>query len=284
MDNLAVCILSRGRADKQITLKNLPMSIRRNAFLIVDEDEHHEYKKLHKRRISNILSMDPLDRGHNFGGNFSDKKEWTAKIMHKNGYQYIFFLDDDMYFCARKNGKLVKAETRDVRRIFEILYLHMEENDYAHVALSPREGNNRVDSNHIENSRAYRFCGFDLDVIHKEKLKFNRTLLMADFDITLQLLELGYKNLVMYNYANGTSGSNAAGGCSIYRSPDTMTEAAHALKSLHPKFVKVETKTTAKPWAGFDTNERTDVTVYWKKAYTYGKGQKKGIKSFLKRR
>ena len=156
-------------------------------------------------------------------------------------------------------------------------------NKFAHVALSPREGNNHVEEDYRDVSRAMRVCGFDLEIIKKERLHFNRLQLMADFDITLQLLELGYPNRVTYNYANGQRKSNDEGGCSLYRTPETMTKAANMLHTFHPKFVKVQVKKTAKPWAGFDTRERTDVTVYWRKAYEFGLSKtKKGIRSFLK--
>jgi len=97
--------------------------------------------------------------------------------------------------------------------------------------------------------------------------------LMADFDATLALLKKGLPNRILYSHANGQRKSNDAGGCSLYRSPKAMKDAALELARLNNGLVKVQKKTTSKPWAGFKTNERYDVTVYWKKAIYFGKAK-----------
>lgn len=278
MKNTAFCILTRGRSGRQITLSNLHPKLRKYTYLVVDEDEYNDHKK-YANRVKKILSF-PSNWG-DFDGNFSDKKEWTARNIKE---RYLFFLDDDLKFDRRKSGKLSTARKLETLRAFRIMTNWMQEDNFAHVALSPREGNNRVESDFLEVTRAMRVCGFDLEVIKKHKLNFNRIILMADFDIALSLLELSYPNRVLYSYANGQRKSNDEGGCSLYRTPKTMREAANTLKKLHPKFVKVQEKITKKPWAGFETNKRTDVTVYWKKTFEYYSQQrsKKGITTFLK--
>ena len=46
--------------------------------------------------------------------------------------------------------------------------------------------------------------------------------------------------------------------------------------------VTVKKKITKKPWSGFKTNERYDVTIQWKKAFQYGKEKANNdIKSFI---
>lgn len=274
MKNTAFCILTRGRADRQTTLHNIPTSLRSKTYLVVDAKEAKEHKE-YNHLVRKILIM-PKGWG-NFDGNFSDKKQWVSEEIKE---RYLFILDDDLTFNYRDHGKLMKADKVDTRRGFKILSEWLNKG-FAHVAMSPREGNNRVTESYTDNSRAMRVCGFDLKVIKKEGLKFNRTILMADFDITLCLLELGYPNRVLYDWANGQRKSNDEGGCSIYRTPDTMKQAAMSLHRLHPKYVKVEQKKTSKPWAGFETSVRTDVTVYWKKAFS-GHRKGKGITDLLK--
>lgn len=280
MEHLAICVLTRGRADRQITLENLHPHLLRHTYLVVDDDEHSIYYNWWKSYIKKLVYMPRKHTEHNFKGNFSDKKDWIARRVKE---RYIIFVDDDLKFDARVDDKLIKASKIQNWKAFNLLYRYMRHDGFAHVALSPREGNNRVEEDYRDSTRAMRVCGFDLKkVFFDSGLSFNRLPLMADFDITLSLLELGYPNRVLYKYANGQRKSNDDGGCSLYRTPKLMTEAAQGLYSLHPQFVKVQQKKTSKPWAGFDTNVRTDVTVAWRKAYDYGKNRsKKGISDLL---
>ena len=276
MKDVALCILTRGRGDRQTTLENIPDVLRDFVYLVVDKDEYVAHKK-YSKSVKKILQM-PVGWGNS--GGFSDKKQWTSERIKE---RYYFIIDDDLSFNKRTGDKLMKTNSRDVYKAFDIMYGWMKDEDIAHVALSPREGNNRVIEEYRDASRAMRVCGFDMDIIRKEKVMFNRTVLMADFDITLSLLEKGYSNRVLYSYANGQRKSNDSGGCSFYRTPELMSKTAHKLHSLHPLYVKVETKKTAQPWCGFDTRERTDVTVSWRKAFEFGKAKTKkgGISTFF---
>jgi hypothetical protein len=69
------------------------------------------------------------------------------------------------------------------------------------------------------------------------------------------------------DYAWDQSKSNASGGCSLDRTPETMADAAMTLHRCHPSSVKVVTKEAN--WAGMQT--RTDVTVQWKKTLSKDK-------------
>lgn len=278
MDNVAFCILTRARSDKQTTLKNLHPKIRNMIYLVVDKSEYKSHNK-YQSKVKKILKFP--DGWGKWNGNFSDKKEWTSNNIKE---RYYFILDDDLSFFARKDGRLVKARKFDVLSMFKLLYKYMKDENYAHVALSLRGGNNHVSEDIAKNTRATAVCGFDLKIVKKEKVVFNSTPLMADFDITLSLLEKGYPNIVIYKYANSHRISNDQGGCSLYRTPELMEKAAEMIKSRHNQFVKIQQKITSKPWANFDTKVRTDVKISWKKAYKYGKMRKKGgMSKFLKR-
>jgi hypothetical protein len=284
MSNWAIFILSRGRAGRQITIQNLPRLLLRHTYLVVEDNEVGDYGQWEKY-VKDIIPF-PEDWGRwqiEGYGNFSDKKQFTAEWCMERGIRYMLLMDDDLKFDVRRDGKLKPAFRLDTYKGVQLLLKWMIRDKYAHVAMSPREGNNWEENDYQIAGRAMRVCGFDLKVVKKHKLKFDRTRLMADFDITLQLLELGYPNKLTYVYANGQRKSNDDGGCSLYRTPERMKEAAEDLHHFHPKFVTVKKKKTSKPWAGFDTNVRYDVQVSWKKAYQYGKGQKSGITKFLKK-
>ena len=167
-----------------------------------------------------------------------------------------------------------------IRGVFKILENWLINNNFAHVAMSVREGNNFVINPFVENSRGIRIVGFNVSIL--KQIKINRMLLMADFDTTLQLLELGYSNRILYTHAQAHKKSNDIGGCCLYRTPEAMKKSAFKLQELHPNFVTVKKKITKKPWSGFKTNERYDVTIQWKKAFQYGKAKANNdIKSFF---
>lgn len=281
MKDMAICILTRGRPNRQITLQNLPKRLRRMTYLVVDKTEYNTHVQ-YKGLVKKILKMPPgwgnfIIDGY---GNFSDKKQWVSENINERFY---FILDDDLSFNVRKDGKLIKAEQQDICDAFNIMYGWLKDG-IAHVALSAREGNNRIKEDYVDVVRAMRVCGFDLKVIRKEKIKFNNLILKADFDTTLGLLEKGYKNRVLFSFAQGHRKINDSGGCSLYRTLESMEEAANKLYFLHPKYVRVEERKTAKPWPGFDRSVRIDVTILWKKAYNDAVVRKrnKGKLDFLK--
>jgi hypothetical protein len=87
---------------------------------------------------------------------------------------------------------------------------------------------------------------------------------MEDFDVTLQLLRLGYANIVLAQWVHNQRGSGASGGCSTYRTMDMQAKAAKGLAKLHAPFVNVVYKQTSHAWGG---QARQDVVIAWKKAY-----------------
>lgn len=268
-------IPTRNRAGMQNTIDFLPKEILKDTFLVCDKNQVKDYISLGKKNINknSVISFPPNygDNIINRYGCFSDKKQW---ILDNATEDYLYFLDDDLKFSIRKKGKLVNANLEETKEAFKIMNDWLEK-QIAHVALSSREGNNRVEEDYVENSRATRVVGFNIKILREEEIKLNRLLLMADFDVTLALLKKGYRNRVLFSYANGQRKSNDAGGCSLYRSPETMKIAALRLSFLNKGLVKVKRKTTVKPWAGFESNERYDVTISWKKAFYFGKARSK---------
>ena len=113
-----------------------------------------------------------------------------------------------------------------------------------------------------------RVLAYDAELVRGHKLKYHRVQFMEDFDMTLQLLRLGYSNLLVNWIVQNQSGSNLQGGCSQYRNVQTQELAAHMLKEHHTDFVRVVIKQTQVAWTGM--KQRTDVVISWKKAYSEG--------------
>jgi hypothetical protein len=178
-------------------------------------------------------------------------------------------MDDDMTFAYRPtmaSPKLVGLPPEDNRLVELFVYWRKLAGQYAHVGLSARQGNNRVDEEVKECCRMFNAYMYDMDRIKEADVVPGRLQVMEDFDLTLQLLRQGLPNAVIYKWCWNQKGSNAEGGCSQYRTNAMQTRAANLLAKLHPGFVRVVEK-KSKNWQGMET--RTDVVIYWKKAFEY---------------
>jgi len=277
-------IVTRGRAHKQTTIENLPEEILKKTILVCDRDQYKD----HRERYKDICKVAAFPK--NFGkhltkkiGCVSDKKQWIVDTYED--VDFVYFLDDDLRFYVRKEKggiKLSQQKNKDKLKMFKTMKNWLEKDGLAHVGISTQEGNNREKENYVENGRCIRLVGFNRSILVKEKIELNATQMMGDFHTTLSLLEMGYPNRISYFFAQAHRKSNDDGGCSLYRTPLTLKESAILLKEYHSSFVKLEVKKTKKPWAGFDTKERVDVTVYWKKAFKFG-GNKKKMNKWLKK-
>lgn len=182
----------------------------------------------------------------------------------------ICMLDDDLQFAVRRLDdptKFRNAEFADIDQMFLSIERQL---DLGHclVGVAAREGANRVTKPYLTATRQMRIHAINAMVYHGLGIRYDRISLMEDFDVILQFLEAGYPNIVLNDWVSNQAGSNTEGGCSSYRTLAAQEAAAKALHGLHPDFVKVVKKQTKTSWRG---QERTDVTVQWKRAYTAGR-------------
>ena len=248
---MLIYIHTAGRPDKQITLKSFPASLVKRTRLVVQDAEKDHYLKL-----PNVVVLPgDIDR-------LSPTRQWILENAESDKF---VMMDDDLTFAHRgpyTGTKLYKANTENVETMCTELEYLLE--NYIHVGISAREGNNRVQSNLKENTRMMRFLGYNKPEVLKTGARFDRIDTKQDFDMTLQLLRKGHKNAVLYSFTHNQPGSNNTGGCSVYRDPEMMDRCSHELAALHPDFVKVVEKQTKTSWGG---GIRTDVRIAWKKAY-----------------
>jgi hypothetical protein len=252
-------IPTRGRPEQQITLRNLPDAILKRAALVVDEAELDQYKPYANQ--AEIIAVpaqwcNGIGRKRQFIVDQHDVSKYGPKVV---------MADDDLGFYKRRSDdptKFKNATPGDVISIFKQLESLLDQ--YVHVSLLQRSGANRITEPLVEVSRPLAVLGYDVSVLRRHDVRFDRVSVMEDFDVCLQLLRLGYKNCVLAKYIHSQGPSNAAGGCSTYRTHKVQTEGALRLNELHPAFVRVVTKTTKAAWGG---GKRTDVIVSWKRAY-----------------
>ena len=248
---MLIYIHTAGRPDKQITLKSFPASLVKRTRLVVQDAEKDHYLKL-----PNVVVLPgDIDR-------LSPTRQWILENAESDKF---VMMDDDLTFAHRgpyTGTKLYKANTENVETMFTELEYLLE--NYIHVGISAREGNNRVQSNLKENTRMMRLLGYNKPEVLKTGARFDRIDTKQDFDMTLQLLRKGHKNAVLYSFTHNQPGSKNTGGCSVNREPEMMDRCSQELAALHPDFVKVVEKQTKTSWGG---GIRTDVRIAWKKAY-----------------
>jgi hypothetical protein len=179
--------------------------------------------------------------------------------------EYVCQVSDDLRFAWRDPYlKLHGATELHLCDIFDRIYTLLDEG-WMHVGLSARGGNNHVD---VPVKVIGRMCDVYAHRHHdckRLKVRFDRVPVMEDFDVTLQLLELGHPNAIIYDYCWDQNSSNSDGGCSLYRTPELQAEGAQGLTRLHPSFVSTVER-SSNNWKGFP-GTRLDVRVQWQRAY-----------------
>ena len=189
-------------------------------------------------------------------------RQWIVDNVGKD--DALIMVDDDLVFYQRRDDdrtKLRDIEPSELKRAFESMAEWLE--GYAHVGFAAREGANRNTESLITNTRIMRVLGYDRSILRRRNIRFDEIEVMEDFHVALTLLEYGYGNLVLNDFAHNQGGSGSSGGCSHFRTPELHARNAERLRELHPQFVTVVEKTTKGSFGG---GTRTDVRIQWKQA------------------
>jgi hypothetical protein len=202
----------------------------------------------------------------------SHTRKWIlTELAAQEGERYVLMLDDDMDFCYRPDmGKDDLETIKDLER-FEAMFKVLEQwlaEGFVHVGLAARQGSNHVSEPYRDVARMINAYAYDTIALADLGIELGRMPVMEDLDLTLQLLRKGYPNRVSYQYVWNQRGSGAEGGCSSYRTLEMQSNAALKLKSYHPEYVSIVTKTAGTVWKNME--ERDDVIVQWQKAYEEG--------------
>ena len=245
---MLIYIPTRGRVGKQITLRSIPEAFRDRVRIVCPRDEVKEHKKEHPHVIAQPARIQ----------NIAEKREW---IMKNAESEKIMMIDDDCSFYARGPKGLLKEYATDERLIDTFEWVEDELECHAHVGLSSRMGNNRVEDEMCLNTRMMHALAYNLPTV-VPLLKFKRVLMREDFDFTLQLLRKGYANLVRFDVCVAPGSYGAKGGCADERTVAKSDEEARKLAALHPGLVKV----VQKDYKGVP---RLEVVVQWKRSYRH---------------
>lgn len=254
---MKILIPSRSRSTKLITPYQIPEKFHKNVFIYVASEQKEDYEKSNpKLQIKSVSTMNNL---------LGKKLELMARDVED---ELIMLCDDDFTFFKRPNKhfnsleKMTEMDWDVLFQLVEVLFT-FDENLYG-VGVSMRQGNNflRPDGERI--ARLNGCIIYRRSLFLDERVIHDRVNPMNDFDVNLQLLRLGYDNILLSQFCYNQGGTNDPGGSSDYRTPETQTASAHKLAELHPGFVntRIKRNKTGDPLL----KERTEVTVYWKKA------------------
>lgn len=263
---MGIYVPSRGRAGMLSSRINTAKFIKQATYVVPTDEV---------RRYQNALSY--------FGDGFEvlgcevdgidAVRRWIGATALTRNENKFLMLDDDLNFCVRKSAEsfhLRPAEKGDVAAMLEWTDRMLD--DYAHVSVSPRQANNVMEKGDSRtclkyNKRTIRYLAYQTSPFLQ--MKHGRVPVMEDFDVNLQLLRSGRKNVVSYWWAQDQRETGSQGGCSSYRTLETHDAAARKLAELHHPFVKLRTKKNKGASTKFAMGfvERTEVTIYWEKAY-----------------
>lgn len=256
--SISIYIPTRGRIAEQITFASLTPQLRTKVTFVVNRDE-----KGFENLDGPVLRCPPTVK--TIGGVRQYICDYHYLSRRKQVGPHLIMLDDDLRFFARRSDdptKFLPVTDRALEDCFKAvdrMLMH-----YPNVGILAREGGNRITADYVECTRLLRALAYDVGVLHTHNIRFDRLIVMEDFDVALQLLRAGYKTAALCSYVQDQRGSNAPGGCSIYRTLEKQAQGAKGLAKLHAPFVKLVMKTTKTAWNGAT---RTDVIVRWKDAY-----------------
>jgi len=223
------------------------------------------------------ILVHPPNENHYYNGILYDKTLHVDLKYLGQVWQYILencptegvvIIDDDLKFDVRYNGiagLLQPVKNKELNEMFKWIKLQLE-NNFVHGAISIRRGNNFTEETFKDCTNAKDCLFFNKTILLKENIRLDRLKTMQDFDITLQLLSLGYPNRVNFNWSCDQKDPCATGGTTLYRTPEVQKEAAFQLATFWPDFVKVVQKSTINKIKIYGES-RYDVRISWRRCW-----------------
>ncbi len=206
----------------------------------------------------------------------SPVRQWVADKAWEMLQRSILMLDDDLTFYRRisiHDWHLRPATPADITYLFGLMRENLQNS--AIVGVSARQGNNRREGSIQHCQRMWAVWAVDLAAMRCHGLKFTAVPTMQDFWVQMGFLTRGYRTAMICDYAHNQPASNAKGGCSLFRTPETQRVSIAALEKAYPGFIKSRLAKTKDGWFGTG-DPRADVTFYGKKAYEFGCQQRFG--------
>lgn len=225
--------------------------------LVIQPQEQAAYAfGLASKYNCNLVVLPPNIKG------IAATRQW---IVDTTADDKLVMFDDDLKFFRRvtpTDWHLNKCSAKDMQDM--IAWFEEGLNHYPSIGVSLRQGNNQCASASKLCGQLIRAVGVYLPTLRAHGLRYDTLPVMEDRHVCLSLLDLGYENMVNFEFANDQASSQSLGGCTEERTKEIQDSASRKLAELHPGIVKVVEKETKNGWWG---GKRTDTVVQWREAY-----------------
>jgi hypothetical protein len=197
-------------------------------------------------------------------------RAWCGQYAAAHAERKFVMIDDDLRFSRRfedDKPSLTVASPEDCLDMLTAVEKMLTK--HAHVTVAARGGSNNLNQEKPSPFGPIKVCVRPLRLLAYQTEKFNelrhgRVEIMEDFDVTLQLIAHGYDNIELRRWTHDQSQTQAAGGCSSYRTQELHERNVRKMRRLWGKNI-IELREKVNKTGG-DFGKRLEATIYWKKA------------------
>lgn len=255
---MKIIIPTKGRVNDQLSLSNIPLSFKDKTYLVVCKDEYEEYNKKYNDKANILIRSEEANES------ISKTREWI--INHFNEDK-ILVLDDDLLIKKRdvidNKIKNLKLEENDFEELYNSINTFLDTYICGSIVASSTTPSIKLFPNN-ENNRIVNNVFYNVKKLPKD-INWIRCKHTEDFDVALQLLSKGFKNIQITNFCVFPKSVNSKGGCYNERSLESHNESQLLFHSYWKDFVKIKRKICKeKEWKD---KEKISLTIYWKKVY-----------------
>lgn len=259
---MKIVIPTYKRADKQVTITQIPEKLRKLTYLIVRQEEYIQYQKYQGQGF-NIIPIADLTGIHD-----------TMQAIIDMFDGYILRIDDDIKIqqidTNTNSMKSIKSPEQFLR-----LYQWFKQcldKGIAHAAIPERMIAMQVNLNNngyptgkiLRNQRYGGVTAYNVDILKLHRIRFDALRIREDYHVNLSLLKIGYPSLMNTKWCHNQV-SNSKGGCSMYRNIQVNNQEAVRFVRLHPNCSKLMKK-VSKSVQGF-TKPHLTVRIFPSRAY-----------------
>jgi uncharacterized protein YciU (UPF0263 family) len=258
---MKIAICTKQRPERQKTLEMLyKIFSKEDIYLFVEPNELKDYQKYEK--VATIGVLGENNKGIRYARSFVldyFKSHFPTEIL--------CMADDDMdSFSIRtekvKYWRMRKATQGDIVQMFAFneMFLRGHE-EYGQSTISFGGSNFLFDGEQKENTRCWAFMFFNIANLNKYNINYdvaNGFELFEDYDITIEMLQKGLKNISFYKWAFNTKFANK-GGVEMFRFNKEKND--RSVEYMVRKYPEIVTSFFSK------AHNLAEVKVNWKKAY-----------------
>lgn len=264
--------------DRLITMEGLSPALHRYITIVTNKAQVRRLSAQYPRCsvMACPYQAEPGEKPDGITKGISPVRQWIADYAWGKNQSSVLMVDDDLTFYRRiskDDWHLRPATPDEVTDLFTAMFLQLKTDTV--VGVSARQGNNRRTENVQFCQRMWAVWALELGRMKACGLKFTAVPTMQDFWMQMGFLTRGYRTAMICDFAHNQPASNAKGGCSLFRTPETQRVSIAKLEAAYPGFIKSRLAKTKDGWFGTG-DPRADVTFYGKKAYDFGCQQRFG--------